>query len=110
MTTAKAKYIRIAPQKARRVLKLVRGKTVAEALDILVNVQRKASLPVKKLLDSALSNAKHQWRDVTPDQLKIREISANEGPMLKRHRAGTMGRTMPILKRTTHIQVSLERR
>ena len=106
---AEAKYIRIAPLKVRRVIDLVRGKGLNEAFAILTNIQRRAGLPVKKLLDSALSNAKQKVREITPEQLVISHIEANGGPMLKRHRAGSMGRAMPILKRTTHIQVSLEK-
>ncbi len=106
--TAKAQYIKVAPLKARQVINLVRGKKLDQAFAILANLQKRSSSPVRKLLESALSNARQQFREITPDQLVIADIQANGGPMAKRFRAGSMGRSMPILKRTTHLEVVLE--
>lgn len=105
---ATARYIRIAPLKARQVINLIRGKRLDQALAILANLQKRSSSPVRKLLESALSNAKQQFKEITPDQLVVVDIQANEGPTMKRFRAGSMGRAMPILKRTTHLEVVLE--
>lgn len=105
---ATARYIRIAPLKSRQVINLIRGKRLDQALAILANLQKRSSSPVRKLLESALSNAKQQFKEITPDQLVVVDIQANEGPTTKRFRAGTMGRAMPILKRTTHLEVVLE--
>lgn len=106
--TAKAKYLKLAPLKARQVINLVRGKKLDQALAILANLQKRSSSPVRKLLESALSNARQQFKEITPGQLVVADIQANEGPTAKRFRAGTMGRAMPILKRTTHLNVVLE--
>lgn len=108
ITKAEAKYIRVAPLKVRQVINLVRGKKLDHALAILSNTQKRSSGPVRKLLESALSNAKFKIRDIRADQLLVSDIQANHGPMLKRHRAGAMGRAMPILHRTTHVRVILE--
>lgn len=108
VTKAKAKYIRIAPLKARQVINLVRGKRLDQAFAILENLQKGGVIPVQKLLESALSNARQQHREVTPEQLVIQRIQADQAPMMKRYRAGAMGRAMPILKRTTHLEVILE--
>lgn len=105
---AEAKYIRIAPLKARQVINLVRGKRLDQALALLGSLQKKASTPVKKLLNSAFSNAKQRHREIAPEQLLISDIQADQGPMMKRYRAGAMGRAMPILKRTSHLKVILE--
>ena len=108
MISAKAKYLKVAPNKVRQVVNLVRGKPLSEAFAILAHLRKKGSLPVSKLLESALSNAKRQVREIIPEELVVCSIEASEGPMAKRHRAGTMGRAMPILKRSTHLLVSLE--
>lgn len=105
---AEAKYIRVAPLKARQVINLVRGKRLDEAFAILANLQKRASLPVRKLLESALSNAQQRTREVTAQQLVVADIQADQGPMMKRFRAGTMGRAMPVLKRMTHLKVVLQ--
>ena len=108
MVKAKAKYVKVAPLKVRQVINLVRGKRLDQALAVLSNLQKRSSSPVRKLLESAFSNAKQQFKEIAPNQLVIADIQANEGPVAKRFRAGTMGRAMPILKRTTHLQVALE--
>ncbi len=105
---AEAKYLRLAPLKVRQVIDLIRGKKLDQALAILSGTPKRSSLAVKKLLESVLSNAKIKRRDIEPRELLIADIQANQGPMLKRVKAGAMGRAMPILRRTTHIRVSLE--
>lgn len=110
VTKASAQYIKITPRKVRAVIDLIRGKRLDVALNLLANLQKRPSVPVKKLLDSAFNNVRHGDREVTPDQLMISGIEASPGPVTKRHRAGAMGRAMPVVKRTSHIQVTLQKR
>ena len=103
---AKLKYARISPQKARLVADQVRGMPVEQALETLVFSQKKAAGIVKKILDSAIANAEHnEGADV--DELKVSAICVNEGPTLKRWNARAKGRANQILKRTSHIHVTV---
>ena len=108
---AKLKNIRVTPQKARRVIELVRGKHVEEALAILKFAPQGASEPVRKLVASAVANAR-----VTADktnealnesELVIDKIFVDEGPTMKRFQPRAQGRAFQILKRTSHITVVL---
>lgn len=99
---AQAKMIRIAPRKTRLVVDLVRGKQVKEALAILKFTNKSASPAVIKVINSAAANAvNNQMMD--SDKLYIKEIYVDEGPTLKRFKAGPKGSARPILKRTSHI-------
>jgi large subunit ribosomal protein L22 len=104
---AKLKYSRISPRKARSVVNLVRGKNVNEALDILINLNKKASGIVEKLLKSAMSNAKQQ-SDEDGSSLYISKIKVDEGPFLKRYRARAFGRAAMIRRRLSHIEIELD--
>jgi len=108
---AKLKNIRVTPQKARRVIDMVRGKQVEEALAILKFAPQGASEPVFKLVASAVANAR-----VTADKtnefiseadLVIERIFVDEGPTMKRFQPRAQGRAFQILKRTSHITVVL---
>ena len=108
---AKLKNIRVTPQKARRVIDMVRGKHVEEALAILKFAPQGASEPVFKLVASAVANAR-----VTADKtnefiseadLVIERIFVDEGPTMKRFQPRAQGRAFQILKRTSHITVVL---
>ncbi len=101
---AQAKYIRQSPYKVRRVLDLVRGLPVEEARVVLLHTDRRASDPVRKVLDSAIANAEHNFA-LDADELSIAEIYADEGPTLKRWRPRARGRATRIRKRTSHITV-----
>ena len=101
---AQAKYIRQSPYKVRRVLDLVRGMPVVEARDVLTFTNRKAAGTVKKLLDSAVANAEHNYA-LDADELIVDEAFADEGPTLKRWRPRARGRATPINKRTSHITI-----
>lgn len=103
---AVAKYIRMSPQKVRWVINLVRGKDVNEALDILAFTPKRAAGPVAKAIRSAAANAEENY-GLSRDDLYIAQISADDGPTLKRGRPGPRGRFKPILKRSTHITVVL---
>ena len=104
--TAKLSHARISAQKARLVADQVRGMPVERALEVLNFSQKKAAHLVRKVLESAIANAEHnEGADV--DELKISEICVNEGPTLKRWRARAKGRANQILKRTSHIQITV---
>lgn len=106
---ASHRYARIAPMKARRVVDLIRGKSVNEAAEILRCVKRRAAPMVGKVLKSAIANADQQGVS-SVNNLWIAEIKVDGGPMWKRYRPGPMGRAMRIRKRTSHINIVLEDR
>lgn len=102
--TATAKTVRIAPRKARLVIDTIRGRNVAEALAILDFTPRGASPIVKKVLQSAIANAEHNF-DLDAENLYVSEAYVNEGPTLKRFRPRAKGSASPINKRTSHLTV-----
>ena len=104
---AVAKYIRISPYKVRKVLDLIRGKSVAEAEAILSNIVNGGALPVKKVLLSAVANAEHN-QGMDRGDLIVAECFANGGTSLKRMQPVSKGRGHAILKRTSHITVILD--
>lgn len=103
---AVAKYIRISPQKVRKLIGAVKGKPVEEGLDLLKFMPQKAASIVEKTIRSAVANA-DQHPDIDVDSLVIHNITADQGPTLKRFRARARGRGARILKRTAHITVIL---
>ncbi|MDX6615548.1 MAG: large subunit ribosomal protein [Solirubrobacterales bacterium] len=103
---ASAKYVRIAPRKARLIADQVRGLPIEDARSLLRFSTRSAAQDVAKLLDSAAANAENN-HDLVADDLKVSEITVNEGPTLKRYRPRALGRATPIHKRTSHIAVAL---
>ena len=103
---ARAKFIRISPTKTGLVLDLIRGKGVEAALGILTHVPKTPTHMIKKVLNSAVSNAKQ--KGLREEDLFISKITADRGPMWKRHRAAGFGRASPILKRTTHLIIELD--
>ncbi len=106
VSNAAAKYIRISPRKARLVVDLIRGRSIIEAEEILSGVNKRAKTPVYKVLKSAVANAVQ--KNIPVEALFVSKIVVEEGPTWKRYRAGTMGRGMPILKRTSHIKIELD--
>ena len=107
--TAKARFVRVSPTKARRVIDLVRGKSVAEALDILRWAPQAASEPVAKVIASAAANAQNN-DGLDPATLVVATVYADEGPTAKRIRPRAQGRAYRIRKRTSHITVIVESR
>ncbi|MHB1544607.1 MAG: 50S ribosomal protein L22 [Gammaproteobacteria bacterium] len=104
--TASHRFARISPQKARLMADLVRGQTVSRALEILKYGHRASSSTVLKVLESAIANAENnQGADV--DELKVSQILVDEGPRLKRFHARARGRSNVIIKRTSHITVTV---
>ena len=105
-TTAKLRHARISPQKCRLVADQVRGLPVESALQTLTFSTKKASDIVKKVLESAIANAEHNdGADI--DELTVKSIFIDQGPTLKRMRARAKGRSNRILKRTSHITVTV---
>jgi len=99
----------ISPQKARLVADQIRGLPVARALDILEFSPKKASRIVRKILDSAIANAEHnEGADI--DELSVSTVFVDEGPVYKRIQARAKGRANRILKRTSHITVTVAER
>ena len=103
---ARAKYVRIAPRKARLVADEVRGKSYPEAVSILKFTNKKGARLIGDVINSAAANAEHN-DDIDPEELFVREIRVDEGPTIKRYRARAMGRATMIRKRTSHISVEL---
>lgn len=106
---AQAKMIRVAPQKARLVVDLVRGKSVKEALGILEYTNKSATPAIIKVVKSAAANAVHN-ENAEESKLYIKEIFVDEGPTLKRFAAKAKGSGTRILKRTSHITVVVAER
>jgi large subunit ribosomal protein L22 len=106
---AHANYISHSPQKVRLVIDLVRGKDITEALDMLKFVQNKASLPVSKVLASAMANAEENF-GVSRDDLYVYKIHADAAPSRRWRRFGARGRFKPIIRRASHITVILRER
>jgi large subunit ribosomal protein L22 len=106
---AQARYARVTPRKARRVVDLIRGMQAAEAQAVLRFAPQAASEPVYKVLSSAIANAEHNDK-LDADTLWVSRAWVDEGPTLKRFRPRSMGRAYRINKRTSHITVVLEAR
>ena len=101
---AQAKHIRQSPYKVRRVLDLVRGLPVEEARHVLAFTDRRAADPVRKVLNSAVANAEHNFA-LDAEELTVTEAFADEGPTLKRWQPRARGRATRIRKRTSHITI-----
>ena len=106
---AQARFVRVSASKARRVIDLVRGKSVAEALDILRWAPQQASLPVAKVIASAAANAQNN-DGLDPSTLVVASVFADEGPTAKRIKPRAQGRAYRIRRRTSHITVVVESR
>jgi large subunit ribosomal protein L22 len=106
---ARARYVRVSPTKARRVIDLIRGLPATDAQAVLQFTPQAASEPVGKVLDSAIANAENN-RQLDPDTLWVSEAYVDEGPTLKRFRPRAQGRAYRIRKRTSHITVVVESR
>lgn len=105
---AKLNYYRMAPRKVRLVAGLIRGKKVNEVLAQLAFVGKRSAPDMAKLLKSAISNAKNNFKIKDEQNLYIKKITVDEGPTLKRYMPRARGRAAMIRKRTSHITVVLE--
>ncbi|MDY0137338.1 MAG: 50S ribosomal protein L22 [Thiomicrospira sp.] len=104
--SATHKFARISPQKARLVADMIRGKDVESAVNILAFTNKKAADLIKKVLNSAIANAENnEGADI--DDLKVTSVFVDEGPLMKRMRARAKGRGNRIVKRMSHITVTV---
>ncbi|MBG0718435.1 MULTISPECIES: 50S ribosomal protein L22 [Microbacterium] len=108
---ARVKHIRVTPQKARRVVALIKGKQAQEALAILKFAPQAASEPVYKLVESAIANARvkadKDGEYLDEQDLYVANAYVDEGTTLKRFRPRAQGRAFQIKKRTSHITIQL---
>jgi ribosomal protein L22 len=103
---ARARYVRVAPRKARLIADQVRGLHIEQALALLQFSPRGAAQDIQKLIQSAAANAENN-HDLVGDEMRVASITVDEGPTLRRFRPRALGRATPINKRTSHIAVAL---
>jgi large subunit ribosomal protein L22 len=103
---ASSRYVRVAPRKARLVADQVRGLHIEKARALLRFSPRGAAHDIGKLIESAASNAENN-HDLVADEMRVAEITVDEGPTLRRFRPRALGRATRINKRTSHIAVAL---
>ena len=107
--TAKHRFARIAPRKARLIMDLVRGRDVDDAISLLKFHKQRAGVFVEKIIRSAVANANEQ--DVAPrNTLYVAKAWADPGPIIKRFQPKDRGKAYPIKKRTSHLVVELDER
>lgn len=106
---ASLRYARVGAQKARTVVDLVRGKDANEAIRILTFMKPKSAGLVKKLIESAIANA-DQKKTIDVDNLYVKTIWVDQGPVFKRFRPRAQGRAFGIRKKMSHINVVLDER
>jgi ribosomal protein L22 len=106
VVSARARYVRSAPRKARLVMDHIRGKDVAQARAILDYTSRAASTDILKLLNSAVANAESNY-ELAADELRVDRAFVDEGPVIKRYRPRALGRATRINKRTSHMTIEL---
>lgn len=107
MITARLNDYRQSPRKVRLVANLVKGKKIEEAKNTLAFLIKRASKPLADLLDSAISNASHNF-NLSADKLYIKEFRVDEGVVLKRRMPRARGMAYPINKRTSHVFIQLD--
>ena len=109
--TAKARFTRVSPQKARLVLDLIKGRRVEDALTTLTFTKKRIAPAIFQLLRSAVENANYlsqeKGMDVDLDRLYVKHAIANEGPRMKRIRPAPMGRAFRYQRRISHIEIAL---
>jgi large subunit ribosomal protein L22 len=107
---ARLRYLRVSPQKTRLVADTIRGKRVADAIDLLRLSPKAVARDLLKVVESALANAKNREAGVDIDRLVVSRVLVDGGPGFKRIRHRAMGRVFRILKRTCHVTVQLDQR
>ncbi len=106
-TKAKLRNYKQSPRKVRLVADLIRGKKVNRVISELSHLNKKVSVVMKKLVKSAVANAKHNNK-LKEEDLFLKSITVDEGPSMKRFRAGGRGRAFPFKRRTSHISIVLD--
>ncbi len=104
--TAEAKSVKMSTRKVRLVADAIRDLSIAQALQALTLLDKRAASPLKKTIESAMANAVNNAQ-LAKDSLTISEIIVNEGQAMKRYHPSTRGRIHPYKRRTTHIRVTL---
>lgn len=107
--SAKLRFVRLTPRKARLVADLIRGKGSEEALNILSFTKKAAAKVIRKVLQSAVANA-NQKKTLSIDRLYVKKIAVDPGPTWKRFTPRALGRATTIRKRTSHITIVLDER
>jgi large subunit ribosomal protein L22 len=107
--TAKLMYLRITPRKVRIVANIIRGQKVGQALSALAYVEKRAAEPLAKLLRSAVANAEQAAKGgaFDADALVVKELMVDQGPTLRRFMPRAMGRAFKVLKKTSHISLTV---
>lgn len=105
--TAKARHVRCSPYRLRPLAAAVRGKGAVHALNILKTAALKRVIPMRKMLESALANAKQQG-NLDASKLVVKDIRVDQGPMFRYYKPGAMGRSLVQRKRMCHLSVVLE--
>ncbi len=106
MVSARAKYVRSAPRKARLVMDHIRGKDAERARAILLHTPRAVSVDILKLLNSAIANAEANY-ELGVDELRVQKAYVDEGPTIKRFQPRALGRATKINKRSSHMTIEL---
>lgn len=104
--TAKTRFVRISPSKARDLARELQGLPVADALKVTQFSARKAAPLIGKTLKSAIANAENN-AELSVDDLKVKEAVVDEGPRMRRHWARARGGVSPVIKRMSHIRIVL---
>ena len=111
---AMARNVGMSPRKMRMVMDLIRGRSVNEAYSILKFSKKAATTPIDKTLRSAVANAQQKADQegtfLDTDELVVQEAYVNEGPTMKRFSPRAMGRATPIMKRTSHVTIIVDRK
>jgi large subunit ribosomal protein L22 len=107
---AKHRFARIAPRKARLVMDLIRGRNVDDAIAMLRFSKKRASVMVEKVIRSAVANANEQSAAPVRNTLYVAKAWADPGPVIKRFQPKDRGKAYSIMKRTSHLVVSIDER
>lgn len=105
--SAKARFVRVSPRKTRLVAANIKNQPVEQALNILKFTPKKAAKELYKVLYSAVSNAEHSF-SLDVEELFVKNVQVDEGPVMKRIKPRAMGRATRILKRTSHLTVIVD--
>jgi large subunit ribosomal protein L22 len=108
VASAKLKYLGVSAQKTRLLVDQVRGKAVADALQLLHHSPKRVARDLEKLVKSALANAQSKDPGVDVDRLRLSRATVDDAPPLKRARSNSMGRVFGILKRSCHVSIDLD--
>ena len=107
---ARLRHLQASPQKVRLVADLIRGRDAEEAVKVLQHTKKRAARPLEKLLKSAIANAEHRDDSLDLEELYVKEIFVDGGPVLKRVWFTTMGRAFRKVKRRSHVTIKLDTR